>query len=239
MSQMIYVVILFFIAVLIQSTTGFGASLIVMTGLPLVYTLAESMVLKTCVNIITITFIVYTYRKHISFKLLTIPVLSSLIFNYIGVYFLGRIDNASATLWLGLLLFLLSLYFFFFANRIHMPTNTITAIICGGISGLLGGMVGIGGPPIVLYYSAAIKDKNAYMATLQSFFWINGVSRLFFFAANITIDMSVLKVMPIAITVSITAAYIGSHIYKKMPTHVIRKAIYTMMGVAGLFYMFR
>ncbi len=61
---------------------------------------------------------------------------------------------------IGAALVAFAAFFLLFSNRIRIEANPMTATMSGVASGLMGGFFGMPGPPIVLYYSVAIKEKR-------------------------------------------------------------------------------
>ena len=156
----IWIIVIVALGAFTQSSSGFGFSIITMSLFPLFFSVIDSMILVVLTNMVAVTFIVIRYFKHIQFRLLIIPVILSLITTYIGLINIVSIDNHIIIKVLGIALILLSIYFLFFANKIKVPANQLTASIAGITAGLMNGFLSIPGPPVVLYYSAALEDKR-------------------------------------------------------------------------------
>ena len=148
-------------------------------------------------------------------------------------------DNGLAMKILGLSLILLSIYFYFFSDKIKVPINKWSALIGGGISGLMGGLMGVPGPPIVLYYSVALPKKEAYLATIQTFFLINDLIRVFFLTQTMTITPTMFKSLPIAFVTAVVGLMLGNAAFKRMSSKGLQQLIYAFMSLSGLYYLIK
>ena len=60
----------------------------------------------------------------------------------------------------GVFLMLLSVYFLVFSSKLKIKATLMSATVCGTLAGILGGLFGIGGPPMVIFFLAALDDKE-------------------------------------------------------------------------------
>ncbi len=233
----IWIILIVILGAFSQSSSGFGFSIITMSLFPLFFSVINSMVLVAFTNIIAVTFIVIKYFKYVKFKLLMIPAALTLLTTYIGLMNLVSIDNSSIIKILGISLILLSIYFFFFANKIQIPANQFTAAVVGITAGLMNGFLAIPGPPIVLYYSAALKDKKEYMATVQFLFLMSNILKIYFFTINYGVSSEIAKYIPFMIIAAIFGTFIGHNAFKKLSSDSLRKVIYVIMVISGVKYL--
>ncbi len=142
MNAVLLMIVIIMIASIVQSTAGFGFSIITMMVLPFYYSVPESIVLKTFSGMAVLGFICVRYRREINLRMLFWPLVLALPGSIMGISGVTSIDNAFAMKILGVGLVLMAAYFYFLAHRIKIPANKWTAMASGGLSGLMGGMLG-------------------------------------------------------------------------------------------------
>lgn len=217
-----------------QSITGFGFGIVAMIFLPsfLVYT--EANVLSSILSSVTSGLVMAAMYKKVNWKNLIFPLVGSFFANYFAISFVKGAKNELLTLFLGIALFLLSVYFFFFSSKIKIRATWYAGLIAGIISGILSGMFSIGGPPVVIYYMQSEKDTDGYMATISAYFVFSGIIAITMKAMSGFVTKTVL----IGLILGAVAMFIGSFFGKKTrgkcnPT-IIKKAVYGVMAASGL-----
>jgi len=233
----IAIVLVVILGAFTQSSAGFGFSIITMSLFPLFYSVVDSMILVVFINFVAVTYVVVKYFKFIRFRLLIVPLLLSLVATYFGLVNIVSIDNDIFVRILGGALILLSIYFFFFSSKISIPANQWTASTAGIVTGLMNGFFSMPGPPAVLYYSAAIKDKKEYIATIQTLFLVNSILKSVFFITNYDVSADILKIIPIAVIAAIIGTLLGNKAFKKLSSENLKKVVYVVMVLAGIKYL--
>ena len=154
----------------IQSVTGFGFGIFAMIFLPSVLLYTEANVLSTILSSITSAIMAVTIFKKINWKNLIFPLIGALCATQLAVNFIKVQKSETLTLLLGIVLFLLSIYFYFFSSKIKIKPTWYAGLIAGIVSGIMSGMFAIGGPPVVIYYLYSEKDTDGYLATISAYF---------------------------------------------------------------------
>ncbi|MCG8482437.1 MAG: sulfite exporter TauE/SafE family protein, partial [Clostridia bacterium] len=137
----------------VQGMSGFGYALTVMLFLPLVIPLELASLVVSMQNIIASGYSMYKYREHIEYKTAAVPVMASVALTPIGVYILLFSNQAVLKEILGYTIVVLSVITYINNKKtIEVKTTLKNGIAAGSVSGILGGMFGTGGPPLVIYY---------------------------------------------------------------------------------------
>jgi len=227
------------IAAIVQSSTGFGFALIIMCIWPMFLDVCDAMLLQQFAAGVLIFSLAFKYRKDIVYKNIWIPLALALVGTTLGMLYMAKIDNHTATKYLGGALIIISIYFLSISKRISIPNNKVTGAIAGTLTGLLSGFFNIAGPPVVLYYSSVLTDKRQYMATLQFFFSVIIMYKMIFLSVTLEYTKIVLMNIPIVIVASIAGVIIGSKLFEKIPTELTRKIVYIIMILTGTFYIIK
>ncbi len=239
MTDIIIICIMLFFAAFLQAASGFGYAIAAMTVLPMFLSLTDCMMVITVCSFSITVYLFMKYRKHVNYKIVILPLVFAMAGVIAGITLLVGSSNELALKILGGFLLVLSIYFFFFANKIRIPNNRISASIAGLASGLTGGFFNIGGPPLVLYYSVAARDKKEYIATLQFIFLFIGIARFVYLAATIGISAKALNITPFGIIASGLGMVIGTLVFDKLPGKIINKVVYVIMALSGIWYLLK
>jgi uncharacterized membrane protein YfcA len=177
-------------------------------------------------------------RKHINVKVLIPTVLACFVGRSAGVYILETQSTNVLKIVLGISLVILSVYLACFSSKINIKGTIRNGLTAGVFSGILGGMFNISGPPLVVYYFSAIKDKMEYNGTIQATFLISGLYSIILHIMLGNISFEVIK-FTAAGAVAVTAgSSFGLWIMNRIRKDSLSKVIYSFMAVMGLFMLF-
>lgn len=151
---------------------------------------------------------------------------------------LGRVDNAALKKVLGVTLILVSLWFFFFSSKVHLPASMSVQLSMGTLSGLMGGLFAMQGPPAVIYFISASRTKEEYIALTQWYFLVGNIMMTFFRAGNGFVTPVVLKLWAVAVPGVLAGLWIGGKVYSRIDIALLRKIVYAFLAVAGVVALF-
>lgn len=104
----------------------------------------------------------------------------------------------------------------------------------GTLSGVMGGLFGMQGPPAVLYFLASSERKEEYMALVQCYFLIGNVVMTVYRAHSGFLTPVVWQSWCWCMPAVLVGTWIGAKVFRMIPVKVLRKIIYAYMGVSGL-----
>ncbi len=219
----------------VQRVTGFGLGIFNMLFLP--YFLPSSSVAAAISGMQACVLNVYhgvTQRRHILWRTM-IPVLAAAMLAIpVAVSLSTSLPQSFLKQLLGVVLMVLSVYFLFFSQRIHMRPTVPNGLIAGACGGMLNGLFSTGGPPVVLYLLHATSDKLTYFATIQAYF---GITNLFSTGNRIlsgVIDWQLAGYTAISMVGILLGDRLGSVVFHRLNAEKFRKIIYIGMLVSGL-----
>ena len=224
----------------IQRVTGFGFGILMMTLLPvLMPTYGEATALSGLLAIFTALVPAIQTRIFLDWKKLLPILIVFLITSWIGVRLVARLDSDLLKHVVGGVLMAVGLWFLITGGRIRMaPTWPVQAGM-GTLSGLMGGLFAMQGPPAVIYLLAAADSKDQYIALTQWYFLIGNIFMAFFRAGSGFVTVEVLKLWCVAIPGVFLGLFLGAKVYKRIRTEELRRVIYAFLMIAGLLALLR
>ena len=218
----------------VQSVTGCGFGIIAMIFLPSLLLYTEANVLASILGTLTsVVILVVTFRK-VNWKNLCFPLIGCLIANYVAITFIKTQKNDTLMLFLGVALVALSVYFFFFSNRLNIKPSWQAGLVAGVISGVMSGMFSIGGPPAVIYYMQSEEDSDRYLATLSAFFVFSGLISIGMKIAYGFVTLNVWIGLAVGTVGMLLGAFLGSLTRSKTKPQSIKKTVYAVMALSGV-----
>ena len=235
LSSIVLIVLFALLASLVQRVSGFGFGILMMTMLPhLMPSYAEATALSGLLALVNSLVTAVLMYRHLEWKKLLPILVTFIIVSFFFVRMVAHVDNHSIKQALGVFLILASLYFFFVSGRFRLPPSVPVQVGMGALSGVLGGLFGMQGPPAVVYFVGSTDTKEEYIALTQWYFLIGNAAMTIFRAGNGFVTPVVIKSWCLAVPAVLAGLWIGTHIYKRIRLPLLRKVVYAYMAFAGL-----
>ena len=224
-----------------QRTIGFGFGIFIMTALPfLMPSYAEAVTLSGLLSLTSATVIMFKYVKYVTWKRILPIMVAFAVFSTIAVLLLDRIEGPAMRITLGIMLIFLSLYFSFFKDKIQKIIRPTAGwqLGAGSISGVMGGLFGMQGPPVVLYLIVSEPDKDHYMGMIQTYAVLTNVTMIISRAFNgyVTPDVSTAYLYGLGgLVIGVLA---GNWAYKRIPNRIFTYVVYAYIGISGAIILF-
>ena len=241
MENILYLTLLAAGASFIQRTIGFGFGIFIMTALPfLMPSYAEAVTLSGLLSLTSATVVMLQYVKYVTWKRF-MPILGAfVVFSTVAILILDKIEGPMMRMILGCMLIFLSLYFSFFKERLqkHIRATPGWMLGTGSVSGVMGGLFGMQGPPVVLYLIVSEPNKNHYMGMIQTY------------AVATNITMLAVRIYNGYVTPAVGTSYLygliglaigviaGNWAFKRIPSRLFTYLVYGYIGISGAFILF-
>lgn len=233
---------IFFLAIgaaFVQRVSGFGFGIFIMTALPyLMPSYGEATTLSGALALVTSLIIVVRMWRHISWHKLLPILLTFLITSWFAVQMVAYAGDRVLRQVLGAVLILASLWFFFLSERIRIRPTMPMQLSMGTLSGMMGGLFGMQGPPAVLYFIASAQSKEEYMALAQCYFLVGNVMMTVYRASHGFLTPVVVTSWCYGLAAVLLGTWFGSLVFRRIPIQLLRKVIYAYMGFSGLMALF-
>lgn len=239
--SILYIVLLAFGASFVQRTTGFGFGIFIMTALPfLMPSYGEATALSGLLALTTSLFILIKYHKYVNWRRL-LPILSIFIItSTAAICLLNRIEGKTMRIILAVILILTSLYFCFFKDKIkeYIRPTFSWQIGAGTLSGIMGGLFGMQGPPAVLYFINSEPDKEHYIAMAQMYFVIGNLMMTAVRGLNGFLTQTVGEIYLYSLGGVIAGTLVGNWAFRHIPNKIFSYVVYAYIGISGLIILF-
>ena len=231
----LFVFILTIAASFIQRVSGFGFGIFVMMFFPFFLpSYGESVTLSGLLAGTTALLIAIRNWRHIRWRAMWIIVLFNILASFVAIEFMSSIGNEALKRCLGIMLIIISLYFMFYDGKVKMIFCSKPAqMIIGVISGVMGGMFAMPGPPVVLYSIGVIEEKRQYIATLQAFSVVFNVFYTFFRARVGFFSDNTLLYWSIGLFGLFIGTLLGARCFEYISRETLKRIVYLMMMVSG------
>lgn len=233
---LLFVFLLTIVASFIQRVSGFGFGIFVMMFFPFFLpSYGESVMLSGLLAGSTALMIAVKNRKYIRWRLMWIVVFFNVLFSFVATEYMRSLSNEVLKQYLGVILILIALYFLFGEGKMgRIFKSKVSQVIIGSVSGVMGGMFAMPGPPLVLYCISTFEDKREYVTTLQAFSVVfNLFYTLFRFKAGFYSDDTWLCWV-IGIGGAIIGSSLGSRCFEIISNRTLKYIVYMMMIVSGV-----
>ena len=229
------------VASFIQRVSGFGFGIFVMMFFPFFLpSYGESVMLSGLLAGSTALMIAVKNWKYIRWRMMWIVTFFNLLFSFIATEYMLSLSNDVLKQCLGVVLTLIALYFLFGEGRMGRIFKSKPAqITIGSVSGVMGGMFAMPGPPVVLYCISTLEDKKEYVATLQAFSVVfNSFYTIFRFNAGFYSENTWLWWV-MGIGGAVIGSLLGSRCFELISNQTLKRIVYVMMIVSGMIAFFK
>lgn len=227
-------IIIIVIASILQTSTGFGFSILATPFLLLIFQPEEAIQINLLLSFIISCTLIISIRKDIDFNVLKRLVISSLIGLPFGMILFLLLDISKLKLVISLIIIILTIMLIF---KFRISQTRGRDFIVGGFSGLLTTSIGMPGPPLLLYFTGTNAQKETIRATTLAFYlfiyFISLIIQVSFAGTTKTVWVS----SGIALPLVIVGLYGGQLLFKRISQPLFRKITYIILLFTGI-YMF-
>ena len=237
------VIVWFFVSLLSsagQTVSGFGYAIVALAVLPLF--IPDMPLLTAEISCVAVwVSVMNLVRRHdcIKYRIIIPELVAFLLVQPFVTRFSAETDFSVITALLGAVLFLLSIFFFFNPKNLKVPVRWYIGFAAGAISGLIGGLFAISGPPVALYLLSSTDNREEYIETL-SFHFV--VTSIFIIVIRIGMGALTLSAVP-SILSGIAGLSIGYLAGRVLCSHIkdesFTRYVCVFTGLSGLYYMIK
>ncbi|ART78438.1 hypothetical protein B4U37_21340 [Sutcliffiella horikoshii] len=227
-------ILIILIASVLQTSTGFGFSILATPFLLLLFEPSEAIQINLILSLIISMALIMKIRKDIDFGILGRFVAGSVMGLPIGMTIFLLIDIDRLKLAVSLIILVLTVML---VLKFRIKQNKKRDLLVGGLSGLFTTSIGMPGPPLLLYFSGTNTEKEKLRGTTLAFFlfiyFVSLVIQMIFVGTNKTIWVSSLWGLPLVFV----GLYVGQLLFKWINQRIFRIFTYIILIFTGIYLM--
>jgi len=229
-----------FVAELVYVLLGFGSGLIAVGTLALVLPeVRDVVVIVLLVNLPAEVFVVWTSRREIRKRGVLFLAIGIVVGIPVGAWILNFGEPTFLLGLLGLVLVAIGGVFLAVPNGAGVRMPSIAGPVVGLTSGLLTGLFGTGGPPLVLFFRLQGLAKAAFRSNLMVLFLMMGVIRLPSYIALGLITPARLVGGAAVLPAVLAGGVVGHLIHLDLSERIFRRIVSAALVVLGLLLLVR
>ena len=234
LSVLLPVMLIILTGACVQSALGFGATMVTMGFLPLLMDYGKALGLSIALVTISTAYISVKYRKQIQWKIMLPFLIPTAVICGIVNFLSAKVSSDVMYFLLGIMFVAVSIFFFVFSNKIRIRPTITSGTILGAICGISYGLFGSGGPMAALYLLPATKDKTEYLATIQTFLFVNNTMIVIISLVLGRLDMGDVPMVGAGVVALLAGTLLGLRIHDQIPSEIFGKVIYSFVGIGGI-----
>ncbi|MCP4357598.1 MAG: sulfite exporter TauE/SafE family protein [Chloroflexi bacterium] len=233
MSTDLLVALIVFLAILAQTTTGFGLALVSMPLLTAVIGLTTAAPLVALFGVLAEIIILLRYREAVYIRPVVKLVVSAFVGIPLGLWLLQVVDPEIGAHALGVLVAGYALYALF-NFRLPPLARSVWAYLFGFAAGALGGLYNTAGPPVIIYGSCRQWSPATFKGNLQGFFVPVSLMILVGHVVDGNVTAAVWRLLLVSIPAVGLGLLVGFALDGRIPAATFRKIVLALLLVIGL-----
>lgn len=216
-----------------QGLTGFGFSLV---SVPILVAILTPRTVIPVVLLLSVLLNLQLYihvRKAADLRRIAPLVVTGIASMPVGTWLLVRLDVAVIKLVVGVVILIFSLAFLTGFRR-ESENERLGLSLVGLASGTLNGMISMSGPPVILFLTNQGVAKQAFRASLITYFLFLNLATVPVFLAGGLLSGQVLKYALASVPALILGAYTGNRLVHRIPEHHFRTVVLLVVIIAGV-----
>lgn len=232
--EQIAFILIILVASVLQTSTGFGFSILATPFLLLIFKTFEAIQINLILSLIISSALIRKIRKDIDYGVLKRFVIGSIVGLPIGIGIFVLINIDKIKLGVSVIILILTIMLIL---KFRINQNKKRDILVGGLSGSLTTSIGMPGPPLLLYFSGTDTQKERLRGTTLAFYlfiyFVSLIIQVLLVGTNKTIWVSSLWAVPLVFT----GLYLGQLLFKRINQDVFRVFTYFILLFTGIYLL--
>lgn len=234
MESFILFIFIILVASILQTSTGFGFSIVATPFLLLLFEPREAVQINLILSLVISCALIMKIRKDIDMEVLKRFILGSIAGLPIGISVFLLMDMTLLKLWVSIIILVLTLLLIL---RFRIAQTRSRDFNVGGFSGALTTSIGMPGPPILLYFSGTNTTKEKLRGTTLAFYlfvyFVSLVIQVIFAGTSREIWVSSLAGLPLVIV----GLVLGQLLFKRINQRLFRLLTYVLLLFSGVYLL--
>lgn len=234
MQTIVIFICIIFVASILQTSTGFGFSIMATPFLLLLFLPKDAIQINIILSLVISTSLILKIKNDIDIKLVKRFVLGSIVGVPVGILIFTSMNIHTFKLGVGILLLLLTLLLL---CNFKVKLTPYRDFLVGWFSGLLTTSIGMPGPPLLLYFTGTDTEKEKIRATTLAFYLfiylVSLLSQIVYSGTNKIIWQSSLYAIPIVLI----GLFTGQIIFRWLNQGIFKIITYLLLSCTGIYLL--
>lgn len=226
-----------FVAEVAGTIAGFGSSTIFMPIALFFVDFKAALILVAFFHISGNIGRINFFRSGIDKRLILLFGVPSVLLTVLGASLISSVSQSALKLILGAFLLAFSITSHLKPD-LRFPASEKSAIIGGGLSGFLAGLIGTGGALRGAFLTAFNLEKTTYISTAAAIALAVDITRIPIYFAGGFLEPQQYAYIPVLFVSAIAGAYTGRKIVSKIPQNVFRIIVLIAIALVSLKFIY-
>jgi len=226
-----------FIAEVVGTMAGFGSSTIFLPLALFFVDFKTALILVAFLHIFGNLGRITFFRHELNKKLLLVFGVPSVILTILGALLVNYTPQNMLKLVLGIFLLLFSVLSLAKPD-FRFKSSPRNAVVGGGISGFLAGLIGTGGALRGAFLTAFNLKKEVYIATAAAIAIAVDITRIPIYFGSGFLKQQFYWYLPLLFGIAIAGSYVGKKIVNKIPQKSFRKFVLGVIALLSLKFIY-
>lgn len=234
MDSILLFIIIIVVASILQTSTGFGFSIMATPFLLLLFEPKEAIQINLILSLVISCALIAKIKKDIDFGVLKRFVIGSSIGLIAGIIIFLSINMDMLKIGVGIVILCLT---FLLIGRLRIKQTNPRDTVVGGLSGTLTSSIGMPGPPLLLYFSGTDTQKEKLRGTTLAFYLfiylMSLITQIIFAGTTQTVWVSSGLALPLVLL----GLYFGQYLFKHINQKHFRVFTYIILLFTGVYLL--
>jgi len=231
---LLYAAAVVLIAAAVRGFSGFGFSLLAVPALSLFIPPVDAVPVLLLLEVVASIHMLPGIWRSVDWRAIALLMLGCLAGAPFGAYMLAHMPAAPLQLFLAVAVGLTALLLLRGSRLTHAPGKGAT-IATGGLSGLLNGALGIGGPPVILFFFSSPAAAHLARASIVAYFLLLDVYSLAMAGVQGLVGRATLMRASIFLPILVFGVWLGDRGFRHVSQERFRQAVlWILLGLSLL-----
>lgn len=234
MEETILFVLIILIASVLQTSTGFGFSILATPFLLLLFEPMVAIQINLMLSLVISAALIMKIRQDIDYGILKRFLAGSVIGLPIGIIVFLLSDMKMLKLGISMIILVLTIMLML---RFRIRQTRSRDLIVGGMSGAMTSSIGMPGPPLLLYFSGTNTRKETLRGTTLAFYLFIYLMSLVIQVVVAGTDKTVWVFSGLALPVVLIGLFLGQLVFNRINQRLFRIVTYVILLVTGIYLL--
>ena len=231
--HLVWLVLASFVAAYVRSFSGFGFALLAVPAFMLVLPPEQAIPLSLTMDLLVgLVLFPHNLSTGVAWKSVRLLLLSCIPLLPVGLAFSKHLPIPVLQGLIGGLI-LISTLFLAKGYRSARDPGLLLTLTAGALSGFLGGIGGLFGPPVILLYFSSPMGREISRASMMAYFLVSIFIGLILQISSAA-SFGWLAMLPILLPIGLLATYLGNRKFMKTDEQTFRRAVFGLLFLLAL-----